>query len=137
MSTDHVTNNFAKMSVNNSPSPTLLETPETIVEEMACAIAEAQAALFAGRFQDLECCATRLQELCESLKKHKHKPQRQSVPSAQATTQSGARSLYRQNQVFAAVLRRMRRHLEALRWLLNGPSQTYQPKSFALPERKN
>jgi hypothetical protein len=138
VSTDHVTNKFAKMSVNNSPSPTLVETPETIIEEMACAIAEAQAALFVGRFQDLECCATRLQELCDSLKKNESDPQRRSsAMSAEAITLGPAQRVYQQNKVFAAVLRRMRRHLEALRGLLNGPSLTYQPKSFALPEPKN
>jgi hypothetical protein len=39
----------------------------TLVEEIACAIADAQAALFAGRFHDLERCTLRQQELCAIL----------------------------------------------------------------------
>ena len=39
-----------------------------LVEEIACAIADAQAALFAGRFHDLERCTLRQQELCAVLR---------------------------------------------------------------------
>jgi len=42
--------------------------PRTLIEEIACGIADAQAALFAGRFRDLERCILRQQELCALLK---------------------------------------------------------------------
>lgn len=130
----------AKMLVNASPSPKLVETADTIMEEMACAIAEAQAALFAGRFLDLECYAGRLQELCESLKKYPPNCESEHDESGLAiemSSRSAAVHVYRQNKVFAAVLRRMRRHLEGLRGLLNGPSITYRAPQMIVPERKN
>jgi hypothetical protein len=105
------------------------------MEEMACAIAEAQAALFAGRFRDLECCAARLLQLCDSLKKHRCESDGKSGV-AMGDVHLASR-VHQENKVFAAVLVRMRRHLDALRGLLNGPSLMYQPKSMTLPERKN
>jgi hypothetical protein len=125
------------ISVTLSPSPKLTETTETTVEEMACAIAEAQAALFAGRFHDLECCATRLQDLCASLKKDD--PTTKVLlagEDAGPSVQFVARRVHQQNKVFAAVLRRMRRQLESLRGLAQGPSLTYEPKTAAFPERQ-
>ena len=127
----------ARIPVNTSPSPTLVETRDTIIEEMACAIAESQAALFAGRFLDLECCAGRLQELCESLKKHSSNVEGRAGTIVEMPSHSAATRVHQQNKVFAAVLRRMRRHLEALRGLLNGPSITYQAPQIIVPERKN
>lgn len=126
-----------KMLVNTFPSPKLAETADTIIEEMSCAIAEAQAALFAGRFLDLECCASRLQDLCESLKKHSSSFEGHSGTLVEVPSQSAAVRVHRQNKNFAAVLRRMKRHLEALRGLLNGPSMTYRAPQRIMPERKN
>ncbi len=126
-----------KMLVNTFPSPRLAETADTIIEEMACAIAEAQAAVFAGRFLDLECCAHRLQDLCESLKKHSSSFEGQAGTIVEISSQSAAVRVYRQNKVFAALLRRLKRHLEALRGLLNGPSMTYRAPQMIMPERKN
>jgi hypothetical protein len=54
---------------SESQSPELPHNdPRTLIEEIACAIADAQAALFAGRFFDLERCMQRQQELCAVLK---------------------------------------------------------------------
>lgn len=138
MNTDHITNNFAQMSVNNSPSPTLITTPDTIIEEMACAIAEAQAALFAGRFGDLEESAVRLQELCRLLKNNGCNLQnKQTAMGGDSALHPHLQRVLQQNKVFAAVLRRMKRHLETLRGLLHGPALTYEPVAIPLSDRKN
>jgi hypothetical protein len=52
----------------NPSSEPQCDDPRTLIEEIACAIADAQAALFAGRFLDLERCTQRQQELCAVLK---------------------------------------------------------------------
>ncbi|HKW19061.1 MAG TPA: hypothetical protein VJO35_16250 [Terriglobales bacterium] len=124
--------------VKNTPSPPLIATPETLIEEMACAIAEAQAALFAGRYSDMEVCAQRLQGLCTGLKKYNPESRDGAgTKPGERDFQAAASRLYRQNKIFAAVLTRVRRHLEAFRALLNGPSVTYQPTRIELPESKS
>ena len=138
MTADHLTLDKQATGPKNPPSPTLIQTPEIIIEEMACAIAQAQAALFAGRYADLESCAVRLQDLCEALKKHGpgiHN--RYAVENGQVPVQIDARRVRQEVKLFAAVLRRMRRHLEALRGLMHGPSLTYRPQPATLPERES
>ena len=100
-----------------------------LIEEIACAIAEAQAALFAGRIHDFENCIRRQHDLCADWKRlHAGPPI--STPSNVENDEviQSAKRLRRQNLLFGAVVRRMRRHLETLRNLLNGPSHTYQPQ---------
>jgi hypothetical protein len=105
------------------------------IEEVACAIADAQAALFAGRIQDFEACIVRQQQLCAVLKSLQenavpcHGDPRELVATAQRVRQ--------QNLLFGAVIRRMRRHFETLRNLLNGLSLTYQPKPVKVPGRES
>jgi hypothetical protein len=107
----------------------------SLIEEVACAIANAQAALFAGRIQDFEACIVRQQQLCAELKSLQenadpsHGDSRELVVTAQCVRQ--------QNLLFGAVIRRMRRHLETLRNLLNGLSLTYQPKPVKVPGRES
>ena len=104
---------------------------------MACAISEAQAALFEGRFNDLEICAWRLQQLCASLKQAVNDGREFTTMQRHSGFDNAARRVHRQNRVFGATLRRMRGHLAILRNLLNGPSATYQPKIIPMPERKS
>jgi hypothetical protein len=139
VNSDHITTEkHATISVNSSPSPNLVETAQTIVEEMACAIAEAQAALFAGRFHDLEYCAGRLQNLCLVLKEYGGDPSNGSITQNHPLTLvNKAQRVRQQNKLFTAVLRRMHRHLGALRGLMNGPALTYQPKPAALQELRD
>jgi len=108
----------------------------TLIEEIAIAIAEAQAALFAGRIQDLETSICHQQELCAALKTlqdngfsfHNSNP-RELVTTAMRVRQ--------QNLLFGAIMRRMSRHLNILRNLLNGLSLTYQPKLVKVPGRES
>jgi hypothetical protein len=106
-----------------------------LIEEVACAIADAQAALLAGRIQDLDGCIIRQQQLCAELK---------SLPEtalgsggARRELVAAAQRVRQQNLLFGAVARRMRRHLETLRHLLNGLSLTYQPKPVNVPDRES
>ena len=108
--------------------------PRFLIEEVACVIADAQAALFAGRIEDLEGCIARQQQLCAELK---------SLPEAavRSTDDAGelmaaAQRARQQTLLFGAVLRRMRRHLDTLRNLLNGLSLTYQPRAIKVPDRE-
>ena len=108
----------------------------TLIEEIAIAIAEAQAALFAGRIQDLETSIIHQQELCAALKALQdnnfalhHGDPRELITIAQRVRQ--------QNLLFGAVTRRMHRHLNTLRNLLNGLSLTYQPKLVKVPGRES
>jgi hypothetical protein len=113
-----------------------LDNPQIHIEEMACAIAEAQSSLLAGRYNELEICAWRLQQLCASLKlalKKQPKTGRNNL----STDIAAARRAHHQSRVLGSTLSRMRRHLAILRNLLNGPSATYQPKIIPMPERKN
>jgi hypothetical protein len=112
------------------------EDPQILVEEMACMIAEAQAALFAGRYQDVEVCAGRLRKLCEHLKSSSPGGPDRKWVSGDAALLTIARRVQHENKVFSAVLRRVRHHLDALRNVLNGPSLSYRPSPPALPERK-
>jgi hypothetical protein len=106
-----------------------------LIEEIACAIANAQAALFAGRIQDFECCVMRQQELCVALKALLvDKPDFISADSRELV--AAARRVKQQNLIFGAIMRRTRRHLESLRSLLNGLSPTYQPKPVKAPGRE-
>ena len=120
------------------PGNPLNHEPQIIVEEMACLIADAQAALFAGRYKDLETCATRLQDLCASFRSAGN---RLGAESAKVTARPqlllAVRNAHLKNKIFAAALRRMHRHLETLRVVVNGPSLTYEPKTLSLPERKS
>ena len=107
----------------------------TLIEEIACAIANAQAALFAGRIQDFECCVVRQQQLCAALKALLvDKPD--FAPGDSRELVAAARRVRQQNLLFGAIMRRMRRHLETLRSLLNGLSLTYQPKPVKTPRRE-
>lgn len=119
----------------NSPVPSSGQA-DILIEELACAIANAQAALLAGRFEDLEHCTSRMQSLCASLKFTQQDLTEQSSGRTGIRIVADARRVQQQNRVFAAVLRRMRRHLEALRNLLNGPSHWYQPQSMSVPEHR-
>jgi uncharacterized protein YbjT (DUF2867 family) len=106
-----------------------------LIEEVACAIAEAQGALFAGRIQDLETSIIHQGELCAALKALQDKPFfNSSAPHDLVTAASRVRQ---QNLLFGAVVRRMRRHLETLRQLLNGLSLTYEPKPIKVPDRES
>ena len=110
--------------------------PRTLIEEIATAIAEAQAALFSGRIQDLETSIIHQQELCAALKTLPDNKFsfRNSDPHGIVTT---AQRVRQQNQLFGAVVRRMHRHLDTLRSLLNGLSLTYQPKPVKVPGRES
>jgi len=120
----------------NHPAPPI-ERARVVIEELACAIANAQAALLAGRYQDLETCARRMQELCGCLNGlHENSPHTLNRVENQIHLVPTALAVQQQNKIFAAALGRMRRHLDALRNLLKGPSLTYHPQTVALPERK-
>lgn len=116
-------------------APSSSQHSQTLIEEIACAIADAQAALFAGRIQDLESCIIRQQQLCAELKTlHEN---RVSYDDKTRELVAIARGVRQKNLVFGAALRRMRRHLETLRNLLNGLSLTYQPKPVKVPGRES
>jgi hypothetical protein len=106
-----------------------------LIEEVACALAEAQAALFAGRIQDLEGCIIRQQQLCVELKSLQKNATYSDVDRRKVV--ATAQRVRQQNLLFGAVVRRMRRHLETLRNLLNGLSLTYQPKPVKVPGRES
>lgn len=108
----------------------------TLIEEIATAIAEAQAALFSGRIQDLETCIIHQRELCAALKalQDNNFPFGNDGPRDLVNT---ARRVRHQNLLFGAVVRRMHRHLDTLRNLLNGLSLTYQPKPVKVPGRES
>jgi hypothetical protein len=102
-----------------------------LIEEIATAIAEAQAALFAGRIQDLGTSIIHQQELCAALKTLQDNKFsfHNSAPADMVTTAQR----HQQNLLFGAVLRRMHRHLSTLKSLLNELSLTYQPKPVKVP----
>jgi hypothetical protein len=106
-----------------------------LIEEVACAIAEAQAALFAGRIQDLETSIIHQRQLCATLKALRDKSSFNN--SATQELVSAASRVRQQNLLFGAIVRRMRRHLETLRQLLNGLSLTYEPKAIKVPDRES
>ena len=112
--------------------------PQLIFEEIACALAESQAALFAGRIPDLERSTIRQQNLCALLKdlQEKSSPLVSVHETDQRDLVQTARQVRQQSLVFAAVLRRMRRHLDTLRNLSRGISLTYEPTRLRAPERE-
>jgi len=113
-----------------SSSTSLTQTPsyeslEQALEQLARAIAGAQGALLDGRFRDLEACVLEQQDLCskiESLIRTK------TMWEANCARES-ARNARRQNMIFAAALRRMRRHSDMLRNLMSGLALSYCPTS--------
>jgi hypothetical protein len=120
--------------VSKLPEQPSVQDLRPLIEEVACAIADAQAALFAGRIRDLEVCIIRQQQLCAELKSLQENtlPIDRDPRELVATTQR----VRQQNLLFGAVVRRMRRHLETLRNLLNGLSLTYEPKPVNVPGRE-
>src|SRR5262249_13723661 len=101
---------------------------ETLLEELACAIANSQAALFSGRFEDLEASTLRQQEVCSAIK---------SVLTetglASHTAADRAQQVHQQNLVFSAAVQRMQTHLDTLRNVLTGRSETYDPSATSTP----
>ncbi|HEX3103880.1 MAG TPA: hypothetical protein VHQ22_05490 [Terriglobales bacterium] len=121
---------------SKGPAQPSTQSTHTLIEEIATAIAESQAALFAGRIQDLETSIVHQQELCAALKTledNKLAFGNGGLSDLVAT----ARRVHQQNLLFGAVVRRMRRHLETLRNLLSGLSLTYQPKPVKVPGRES
>jgi hypothetical protein len=119
----------------NSPEQLSTRDSRILIEEIACAIYEAQAALFAGRIQDLEGSVIRQQGLCAELKELRY-GKLAFGNSDQRELSAAAQRVRHQNLVFGAVVRRISLHLETLRCLLNGPSLTYEPKPVKLPGRE-
>ena len=111
-----------------SSSTSLTQTPsyeglEQALEQLARAIAEAQSALLGGRFRDLEACVLEQQDLCSKIERL---IRTKSVWEANCARES-ARNVRRQNLIFAAALRRMRRHTDMLRNLMSGLALSYRP----------
>lgn len=90
-------------------------------EELACAIAASQAALFRGELQELETAITVQQEICSKIKSLV-----ETLPAAERNCSvDSAEKAQQENLVFAAAVRRMQRHLDSLRSVLDGPSPSY------------
>ena len=124
--------------IGKSPSQPSSDDSRVIVEEIACAIANAQAALLAGRFAELERCVSHQQELCIVLAKLHNDASRASTDmDNKIRLVSAAQRAHQQNKIFGAGLRRMQRHLETLRRVLNGRSLTYDPKPITPPQRES
>jgi len=121
---------------NKIPVEPFAYDTRTLIEEIATAIAEAQSALFAGRIQDLETSIIHQQELCAALKtvQDNNFSSHDSDARELVTT---AQRVREQSLLFGAVVRRMHRHLNTLRNLLNGLSLTYQPKPVKVPGRES
>lgn len=119
----------------NSPEQPSTRDSRILIEEIACAISEAQAALFAGRIQDLERSVIRQQGLCAELKGLRD-GKLAFGNSDQRELSAAAQRVREQNLVFGAAVRRISHHLETLRHLLNGPSLNYEPKPVKLPGRE-
>lgn len=103
------------------PQLTPAEAVHLLWEELACAIAASQAALFHGELHELESAIGVQQEICLRIQSVI-----QTVPSVnrdQILERAG--QAQRQNLVFAATVRRMQRHLDSLRSVLDGPSPSY------------
>ena len=103
------------------PQLTPAEALHLLWEELACAIAASQAALFHGELLELESAIGVQQEICLRI---------QSLVETQPTENrheilGRAGKAQRQNLVFAATVRRMQRHLDSLRSVLEGPSASY------------
>lgn len=121
---------------------------ELVLQEMGAAIAESQAALLAGRVRDLEASTRRQKQLweqCEQLRARPNSAGGSSGGERGTAWPSGvlasARQLHARNLVFAGILKRMRRNLEALQQQMQGaaPAYTYargrERNGRALPER--
>jgi flagellar biosynthesis/type III secretory pathway chaperone len=132
------------MSWTASPNPDrmsegqaqpLVADSRTLIEEIATAIAEAQAALFTGRIQDLETSIGQQRELCSALKALQNDGPffGNSDPDELIAT---AQRVREQNLVLAALIRRIRSHRDALKNLLNGLSFSYHPKPVEVPGRE-
>ena len=105
------------------PSSTYKDV-QILFEELSCLLALAQAALLAGRRGELEDCVRKQREVCAVIEV----AQRNMDPgSSDGHLVAMVERARKQNLIFAAVLRRMRRHLEALRNLLAGPAASYAP----------
>jgi hypothetical protein len=113
-----------------SSSTSLTQTPsyeslEQALEQLAGAIAGAQGALLGGRFRELETCVLEQQDLCSKIERL---IRTKSALEANCASES-ARNARRQNLIFAAALRRMRRHSHMLRNLMSGLALSYRPTS--------
>ena len=120
---------------NDGPGLASARDWRALIEELSCAIADAQAALFSGRIQDLESCIIRQRELCVALKSLPNQSPSGNVDTRELVVT--ARRVREQNMLFGAVARRMRRHLETLRNLLRGLSLSYQPKPGEVPRQES
>lgn len=123
-------------AVPANPSAPADNAPQMLVEEIACAIAVAQAALMAGKLEELEASVRHQQQLCDSLKAIRPETIRSFPVRDQNKLQVTAQQTRRQNQIFDAAMSRMRGHLATLRNLLHGPSLSYSPKSHKVPGRE-
>jgi hypothetical protein len=126
------------MMDNSQSQPSGSASLQVLVEELACTIATGQAALFAGRFGELESCARRLQALCQSVEALETENNgKMSGPSGKISADpkvvATAEIAREQNRLFAALLRRMQRHLGTLRSVLSGRSLSYGPANFTRP----
>ena len=121
--------------VSEGQAQPLVADSRTLIEEIATAIAEAQAALFTGRIQDLETSIVQQRELCSALKTLQSARSffGNSDPDELIAT---AQRVREQNLVLAALIRRIRSHRDALKNLLNGLSFSYQPKPVEVPGRE-
>ena len=123
---------------NSQSAPSGCDSLQVLVEELACTIATGQAALFAGRFRELESCARRLQALCQSIEELEAENNgRMSGPSGRISADpkvvATAEKAQEQNRLFAALLRRMQRHLGTLQSVLSGRSLSYGPANLTRP----
>jgi hypothetical protein len=90
--------------MTNSPFDASFDASRALVEQIACAIADAQSALFAGRFQDLERCVTHQQELCIALTTIHQAPSRASGNThGKLQLVAAAQRTHQQNRVFDAI----------------------------------
>jgi hypothetical protein len=113
-----------------SSSTSLTRTPsceslEQVLEQLARAIAGGQGALLVGRFRDLEVFVLEQQDLCSKIDRL---IRTKSVWEGNCARES-ARNARRQNLIYAAALRRMRRHTDTLRNLMSGIALSYRPTS--------
>lgn len=105
---------------------------ELTLHQMSAAIAESQAALLAGRVRDLEISTRKQQELRERfellgrLMASENGPapwDKRTVLSSQVLV--FAQRVHAHNLVFAGILERMRRNLEALQRQIQGSAFSY------------
>ena len=111
----------ASASRGLEPQLSPAEALHRLWEELACAIAASQAALFRGGLPELEAAIGVQQEICLRI---------QSLvemlpPESLDEMLERAGKAQQQNLVLAATVRRMQRHLDSLRGVLDGPSASY------------